>query len=159
MNNSSCLMMEQTLNKNRKNVKMMKVKINNLKEGVVYGNKDTFEAISVSKDPERKYAVVGIQQNEIYFALKIISEDDDILVGEYVGHYESYADDPMLMRYRVDWEFINLGFAKLVLWAPEMVIKWNGCIEKTVKRFYFDWELYKKKYEEKNGALCPPKNQ
>lgn len=137
----------------------MKVKINNLKEGIVRGDDDTFEAISFSKDPTGRYAVVNIRYKEIYFAIKIISEDDDMIIGEYVDHYETYSDDLMLMSYHVEWGCIDWGFAKLVLWAPEMADKWNGFFEHTVHRFYFDWELYKRSYGEKHGVPYPKKNQ
>lgn len=136
----------------------MRIKVNNLKKGIPRGDTDTFEALSVSKDPEGRYAVVKIQFRGIYFAIKIISEDDDMLIGEYVGHYVSYSDDPMLMRYQMDWGCIYFGFAKIVLWAPEMANKWNGSFEKTVKRFYFDWELYKKSYEKQHGVPCPKRD-
>ena len=76
------------------------------------GDIDTFEALSVSKDPKGRYAIFKIQYKGIYFAINIISENDDLLVGEYVGHYESYSDDLMLMSYHVEWGCIYLGFAK-----------------------------------------------
>ena len=78
-----------------------------------------------------------------------------MIIGEYVDHYETYSDDLMLMSYHVECGCIDWGFAKLVLWAPEMADKWNGYFENTVHRFYFDRELYKRSYEEKNGVPCP----
>lgn len=44
------------------------------------------------------------------------------------------------------------GFCKLRLWAPERVKEFSGHFDKTLKRFYFDRELYKASYEEINGV-------
>ena len=136
----------------------MKIKINGLKKGVVYGNRDTLDVSSVSMDSEHKYAVAEVFRNELYIAVKIIAYENDILIWEYVDHYSDSDDCVMLMKYYVDWECIKYGFCKLILWAPEMAAKWNGSFEKTVKRFYFDWELYKRSYEEKHGVPCPKRN-
>ncbi len=133
----------------------MKVVIYNIKEGITHENPRLFETNKVSVDPENRYAVVEVQ-NGLFVAIKITSSKDGLLTGEYVDHYWAYDSDiPILQKYTVSWENITNGFCKLVLWAPEKVNKFGGSFEKTVKRFYFDWERYKHRYEELNGVQCP----
>ena len=64
----------------------------------------------------------------------------------------------MMMRFSVDWNCIKYGFCKLNLFAPELSDEFGGYLDGTVARFYFDWELYKKCYEELNGVPCNKKN-
>lgn len=47
------------------------------------------------------------------------------------------------------------GFLDWVMFETEFK-KWF--FGHTAKRFYFDWELYKKRYEELNGVSCTKKN-
>ncbi len=136
----------------------MKVVIRNLKKPLAITRTDTFEATWVSMDSEKRYAVAEIYKNETYVALNIISVDDDILVGEYVDRFEYPEDDtPMLMDFTVSWNCIKYGFCKLIMWAPELVNRY-GNFSHTAKRFYFDWELYKKSYEDIHGVPCIRKN-
>ena len=130
----------------------MKVNIQNIPQSLC--TDEPFEAYSVSTDPDNRYAVVEAFSNCLFIAVKIVSRDDDLLVGEYVNHYEFHNDIPMLTKFTVYWDCIRYGFCKLDLWAPEMADRFGGYYSKTVARFYFDWELYKKCYEEINGVPC-----
>ena len=136
----------------------MRVMIHNLKKGIGCGNKDTFDVPNVFMEPEHRYAVVEVFHNELYVAVKIISNENDLLICEYVDHYSEFDDEVMLKKFSVDWECIKYGFCKLILWAPEMAAEFGGSFDKTVKRFYFDWELYTTHYEEVHGSPCRKKN-
>lgn len=120
----------------------MKIKINGLKKGIVRGDVDTFEAISVSKDPEGRYAVVKIQEIEMYFALKNISEDNDLLVGKYVDHYELIPND-LTENYKVDWRGTGGGYCELIRFDPETDDDHRTDNSMIVKRLYVNIELYK----------------
>ena len=135
----------------------MNVVINNLKKSLRL-SRDTFEVSNLSMDAEKRYAVAEIFKNELYIAFKIISIDDENVVGEYFDYYACMEDAVMLMSFSVDWNCINYGFCKLIMWAPEMENEFGGYFDHTAKRFYFDWELYKKCYEEINGVPCNRKN-
>ena len=130
----------------------MKVRINNLKEGIVRGTSHTFEAFGVSMDPERRYAVAEIYHNELFVAMRTESDEDGVLTGDYVDHFSSRITVPMLESYSVNWDCIKYGFCKLVLRAPERAKEFGGSFSGTVKRFYFDRDLYREKYEEINGV-------
>lgn len=136
----------------------MKVKINNLKNKALHLNSDIIDATNVFLDPECQNAVFEVARNELFVAVRIISRDNELLVGEYVNHYVYSNDVPMLFKFTVDWECIKYGFCKLNLWAPELANEFGGCFDKTVKRFYFDWDRYKTCYEEINGIPCKKKN-
>ena len=53
---------------------------------------------------------------------------------------------------------IEYGFCTVNLWAPELVNEFGGSFDKTLKRFTFDWELYKECYEKRHGVPCRRKN-
>ncbi|MBQ7547170.1 MAG: hypothetical protein IJT41_09430 [Clostridia bacterium] len=131
----------------------MKVQIKNIKKSILRNPDGIAEAHSISTDPSSKYAVIEVFRNELYVAVKIEEYNRDILIGEYVDSYSRCNDIPMLLRFKVSWDCIQYGFCKLLLWAPE-----NCVYEKTVARFYFDWNLYKKSYEAINGVPCTKKD-
>ena len=131
----------------------MKVKIHNIDSCIIRNNDATFPAIQVSVDPKRQYAVVEISPQK-FLALHITSWDDRLLTGEYVDHFFWDDDTPELRSFTVDWNYIQYGFCKLILWAPERRNENGGQSAHTVKRFYFDRELYKERYEEINGIAC-----
>lgn len=135
----------------------MNVVINNLKNPLCGMKRNTFEVSDISMDSDKRYAVAEIFKNEVYVGLRIKSIDDDILVGEYVDQFQCW-EDTILMQFFVDWSCIEYGFCKLNMWAPELANKHGGHFDHTAKRFYFDWELYKKRYEETNGVPCKKKN-
>lgn len=70
--------------------------------------------------------LIFFMRKQLYIAVKIISYDNDIMVCDYVDHYSDYNDYVMLMKYSIDWKYIKYGFCKLIFWAPEMAVKWNG---------------------------------
>ena len=130
----------------------MRVRILHMKAGLVPRGREFFDAISVAEDPEGRYAVAELYANELFVALRITGRDGDTLSGEYVDHF-SYCDDvPMLLKFSVSWDCSPYGFCKLILWAPEMANRFDGCFESTVKRFYFDRALYEAKREELHGS-------
>ncbi len=131
----------------------MKVRIENMKEGLLRG-KGPYEAYGVSLDPEGKYAVAELFRNELFVALTVTSRDEEMLTGEYAGHFSFDNDIPTLLCFSVDWTYIGYGFCKLVLWAPEEI---GGIHSGTVRRFWFDRALYRARYEELNGV--PPKRK
>ena len=135
----------------------MRVIIKKARDGILPKNTDIFDAESVSFDLEKRYAVAELYKKELFIALKVISDKNDILTGEYADHYTSSDAEAMLTKYSVDWGNIKYGFCKLELWAPELANKFGGSFSKTVKRFYFDFELYKTKYEKINGVPCKKK--
>lgn len=102
---------------------------------------DSFEAVSVSMDPQRRYAVTEVFTEELFIFVKVISVDETELKGVYLDHYLCTYATPMLMRFSVNWEHADAGFCKLRLWAPELVNEFGGSFEKTVKRFRFDDKL------------------
>ena len=116
---------------------MMKVRIINSKSSHIIEGK-TYEAVSVSMDPQKKYAVAEIFPNELFAAVYVSSVENDGLTGEYVDSWENLYDVPMLQKFSVDWAYIGQGFCKLRLWAPELVNEFGGSFEKTVKRFRFE---------------------
>ena len=131
----------------------MKVQIKNMKKGLRYNLSDIIEAYRVYTDPSSKYAVIEVYQNELFVAVIIEEDNQNILVGKYVDHYSRYNDVPMLLKFTVSWDCIKYGFCKLILWAPE-----EGYFDQTVARFYFDWQLYKESYEAINGVPCNKKD-
>lgn len=132
----------------------VKVKINGLAKGIIWEHTDIFDVTNISMDPEHRYAVLEIYPKELFAAVKVISDEGDLLICQYVAHYASYNDDPVLMKYIVNWDCMKYGFCKLILWAPEMSQQLGGRSYRTVKRFYFDWELYKTDYEKRYGVPC-----
>ena len=99
----------------------MRVMIHNLKSNILSENNGIIEAYKVFIDPGHKYAVVEVYHDELFIAIKIVSDERDLLAGEYVDHVIESIDVPMLHKYQVSWETIEYGFCKLILWAPEMV--------------------------------------
>lgn len=91
-------------------------------------------------------------------AVKVLSRDDGLLVGDYVNACHYSSDEPMLQKISVDWSCIEYGFCTVNLWAPELVNEFGGSFDKTLKRFTFDWELYKECYEKRHGVPCRRKN-
>ena len=77
-----------------------------------------------------------------------------MLVGEYVDHYYYDNYDCYLINYTIDWSYMKYGFCKLICSMPEIPSEFY----RTVKRFYFDFELYKNNYEKENGVPCPKKD-
>lgn len=137
----------------------MIVKINNIKKYIISGISDTLETNKIPKeqifkDPKGKYAVVEIFKKEAYIGLKIISDENEMLVGEYVDHYYYDNYDCYLINYTIDWSYMKYGFCKLIRSMPEIPSEFY----RTVKRFYFDFELYKNNYEKENGVPCPKKD-
>ncbi len=133
----------------------MNVKINNLTDELISKFNGSFEAVSVSFSPDGRYAVVEACRDTLFIAVNVISLEDGELTGDYVDHcWTSAPDEPMLYSIRADWFFIGAGFCKMTVFAPEMVNEFGGRFEKTIKRFYFDWELYKRCYEKTNGVPC-----
>lgn len=128
----------------------MKVKILNIDNRIFRNSSESFNAIQVSVDPKHQYAVVEIIPQKLV-ALHITSWDDGLLTGEYVDHFFWDDDTPEIRSFTVDWNYIQYGFCKLILWAPERINENGGQSSHTVKRFYFDCELYKERYEEING--------
>ena len=129
----------------------MKVQISCIKNEIYHKGADAFDAVSVSTDPERRYAVAEIAPRK-YVAIRITAYSDECVAGEYVDHYFWDDDTPELQSFSTDWSCIPYGFCKLRLWAPEKVREFGGHFDKTLKRFYFDRELYKASYEEINGV-------
>ena len=128
----------------------MKIRIQKLPAGLIRG--DTFEPVSFSEDPTGRYAVAELFANEFFAAVRILLRGERELLCEYVDGY-SYQDFiPMLLKFSVQWDCIRYGFCKLTLWAPEAPESRDGIFERTVKRFYFDRELYRKCREEINGV-------
>lgn len=108
---------------------------------------DTFEAHRVSMDPEGRYAVVEPGFGHLFIGVRIVSCENNHLVGEYVDYwYDPGTDVPMLYGYSVSWDCIQFGFCKLVLFAPEIDL-----LEKTMHRIYFDRELYEKSVQSLHG--------
>ena len=130
----------------------MRVQIHSMKAGLAAQGRELFDAVSISEDPEGRYAVAELYANELFVALRVTGRDGDRIAGEYIDHF-SYSDDvPMLLKFSVSWDCIPYGFCKLSLWAPEMASHFDGSFEKTVKRFYFDRALYEAKREELHGS-------
>ena len=135
----------------------MQVRIADMPRGIVCADREIFDAYSVSLDPTQRYAVAEIFRNELFVAFRVSTREETSMAGEYVDHF-SYSDDtPMLLKFTVEWGCIEYGFCKLNLWAPEMIREFGGRFDRTVKRFYFDWELYRASYERINGVPCPRK--
>ena len=137
----------------------MRVHIINMDKNIIYGSeRDTFDAYSVSFDPEKRYAVIELFANELFIAAKVTAIEDDLLTAEYVNYYRGSGDNPSLEKYTVYWSTIKYGFCKLDLFAPEQAYRFDGFFSGTVARFYFDWDLYVRCYEELNGVPCRKKN-
>ena len=133
----------------------MRVSINNLPADLIRGEDGPFEAVSVSMAPDGRYAVVEAVREALFVAVNVISCEDGVLVGDFVNYcWTSAPDIPMMYSINTDWSYIGEGYCKLVLFAPEMVNEFGGRFDKTISRFYFDWELYKKCYEKRHGIPC-----
>ena len=134
---------------------MVKAVINNLKAGILNHYDGFVEAVSYSMSPDKKYAVIEVYRDLLYIAVNVVSFEDGVLVGDYVNYtWTSAPDELMLYHFVIDWDFIRNGYCKLILFAPEMVNEFGGSFQKTIKRFYFDWELYKRCYEKRYGIPC-----
>ena len=136
----------------------MKVQINNIDRRVYREDTDVFDAVSISADPERRYAVAEVSPHK-FVAVRITASDDEHLTGEYVDHFFWDDDTPELQSFSIDWGCIHYGFCKLKLWAPERLVEFGGRADKTLKRFYFDRELYKARFEEINGVPFDERRQ
>ena len=101
------------------------------------------------------YAVVTWRRRELMIALQVEEEDPESLTGTFVDAYSIEFDEVMLYRFSLDWHWINLGFCKVVLWAPEKVNEFGGVFDKTVHRFYFDRDLYQRRVHERHGLTLP----
>ena len=101
------------------------------------------------------YAVVTWRERELMIAIRVEEESPESLAGSFVDAYSIEFDEIMLYRFRLDWRWIIFGFCKVVLWAPEKVNEFGGVFEKTVHRFYFDRELYKRRVHERHGLTLP----
>lgn len=134
----------------------MKAQIKKMKPGVVPGAET--EAIlldvEVYMEDQKRYAVIEVYNNELYIAANVISADDEKIVAEYLDAFQWWDDIPMMMLFSIDWSCIGYGFCKLIQWAPEMANVFGGSFSHTAKRFYFDADIYKKRYEEKNAVPC-----
>ena len=128
-------------------------------DGQIRVKKGPWEPVSLSRSPDGRYAVAEIFANELFVALEILDEDGEDLVGRYVDHFTDMDIVPMLKRYSVDWSCICYGFAKLVLFAPEMSEEFGGYFDQTMRRFWFDRELYERKYLEMHGVPAPHRDK
>ena len=109
-------------------------------------------ATKIFIEPENRFAIIELIKG-LFVAVKIESMDHGVLVGSYIDHItDSFDDEIMLYKHDADWSNIPFGFFKLTCWAPEKMNEHNGSSYFTVKRFYFDKELYRNKYEEINGV-------
>ncbi len=135
----------------------MIITINNLPAGLA-GGRSTFEPVEFSVDPTGKYAVSELCKNELFVAVNILQRDGDDLLCEYVDSYVYQDGVPMLLKFSLQWDCIPYGFCKLILWAPEARENRGGCFTRTVKRFYFDRELYERRCEEIHGVPSPSQN-
>lgn len=136
----------------------MKVKIKHPDGFAAYLGEEPFEPFRIHFDPTRRYAVVEPRPNWLYVAVRVLSLDDELLVGDYVNACQYSSDEPMLQKISVDWSCIEYGFCTVNLWAPELAGEFGGGFDKTLKRFYFDWELYKECYEKRHGVPCRRKD-
>lgn len=130
----------------------MKVIIQGMPEGLA-GRGNAFEPAGISADPEGRYAVLELFPSELFVAAEILRREDGEMRCRYVNHFFWQDDVPMLLKFSVDWSCLRYGFCKLDLWAPEAPGP-DGSFSRTVKRFYFNWELYKACYEEIHGVPC-----
>jgi len=130
----------------------VKVQIHHPRPGRGFRDGEILEAVRVSTDPEGRYAVAELHANELFAAFRITARGEELLAGDYVDSFAFDNDVPMLLKFSVSWDYIPYGFCKLILWAPEMANRFDGCFEKTVKRFYFDRALYEAKREELHGS-------
>lgn len=136
----------------------MNVKIMNTRKGILSGEKLILPDAQIFLETKKRYAVINAH-NGIYVAVIIIHIDDDLLVGSYVDDFQWDCEVPMLSEFFVDWSTIDYGFCKLIQWAPEMANAFGGSFHHTAKRFYFDFELYQKSYEERNGIPCKKRRE
>ena len=131
----------------------MKIQIPDLPEGLLH-REAQYEALHVFTDPEERCAVAELAAGELFVALRILSREGEDLRGSYVDHYRyDDAELPALRKFTVLWDQMDFGFCKLDLWDPEGPVQRDGGFHRTVKRFYFDRELYEASREERRRLL------
>ena len=94
--------------------------------------------------PDGKYAVVELFRGEVYVAVRVQEVNETWLICAYVDRYEDWNVEVDFRGYSVEW-WLSCGFAKLHCFGME-----SG-FAGTVKRFYFDRQLYEKKCRGKSG--------
>lgn len=124
------------------------VKINGWKKRVVKMDSEGASFHTVNKiwcSPDKTKAVLEIFRSELYVAVSVEKEEDGCLFCKYVDHFAYYDWDTNFRVFEgVDWSYLEYGFCKLRSWSFD-----TG--ELYAKRFYFDRQLYLKKYREKTG--------
>lgn len=93
-----------------------------------------------------KYAVAVMAHGDVFIAVQIENRSDNQIIAFYVDMYEEMAVEVDLRTYSVDWFNIDYGFAYLRCFEMESGFSGTRC------RFYFDVELYKQRYYERNGV-------
>ena len=109
----------------------------------------------VSFSPDGRYAVLEIRPGELFAAFFVEETEGDTVRGRYAGYAWIDGDGLYLRKTWIEWEWIEYGFCKLRLWAPEEKPVQPGVFERTVARFWFDRELYEKKKQELHGGQEP----
>ena len=104
-----------------------------------------FDVKEAWHSPDNKYVVVEIWKDELFVFGKLIEENDEMISLDYIDSFSGYfLEEIDYRRYWVEWDCMQYGFCKLVCAEME-----SGRMHRA-KRFYFDPELYKQKYEEEN---------
>ena len=117
----------------------MKALITNIPSRIYPGQDYPLEVYRISMDPKQRYAVLEIHPNKVFVAVKILSfqNDKEMLVGEYVDYCNCDVDGIMNLKFSLNWSGIDNSVCTLNLWAPELVNKFGGSFDKTVKAFNF----------------------
>lgn len=93
---------------------------------------------------DNKKAVLEVFPTELYMAVTILKEDEDVLICEYVDtKIFGWNCDCRIFK-DIDWTYMKYGFCKLYSWDMD-----TG--KMYVDRFYFDRSLYLIK----NKTVCP----
>lgn len=123
---------------------LVKVRINNW-NSIYNENRSHFDVKQAWYSPDKKYAVLEIWTDELFVFGKLIDENEEIISLDYIDSFSGYFLDEVDFRtFWVEWGCMQYGFCKLVCRELE-----SGRMHRA-KRFYFDPELYKQKYEEEN---------
>ena len=123
----------------------MQIRLKNCKRG---GDvPEGIKAIRTWFSPDGRFVVAEIFYGEYFIAGEIIegSPEQELITVDCRDERDAAGDESDFRSYSVEWDSMPDGFCKLRSLAMES-------FKLKYYRLYLDPELYKRKYEEKNGT-------
>lgn len=84
-----------------------------------YAKDGYIDAYDIHYSPDKSYAVVELLKQELFIAVHIRENNDEVLIGEYMDSYKENSSVVDLRRFSFDWSHTEYGFVILNCWELE----------------------------------------